>query len=765
MEASHSQRVNLRRAALAKSHRPVQSVFPPTRTPVVGSASVGSLIVEVTPEALVEVEAAVKRAEDTPRVVDNPKTGKAEPRPSRVRSEVGAISQVELWGPSDRRSFSAAEAIEWLRDPQTGGGYLLEVFWLPKSRTELDTVATRRRSLLRSFETGLRQLGPGLRAGALEDSTIALPVLFVRLEQGDGPPYVQIVPTPAGRADERRSTPDLRLERHEALLRFLDSHPLVRAIHLPPKVVSASVGGAALDTRLRMPEPDDRSYPRIGIVDGGVSDVLSPWIVDRYGLLAEEDRNDAHGTFIGGLLVAGATANLHCSLEPDGCEIVDMDVFPVEASFGDYYPKGVTDFFDELEAAIARCRSEYDVRVINMSLNLTSPASTDTYSYFAARLDGLADKHDVIIVLSAGNVQEADARGEWSTDPGKNLALLAVSRNDSILTPAESVRHVAVAALNPPAHGGCVALAPAAYSRRGPGLRSGVKPDLAHIGGALCYDPQIGHGLISVLPSGEADSDCGTSYAAPLVARTLAQLDYAIEGETRRETLLSLLIHSATVPEPLRNPALRDVARDLVGFGKPACTSEMLSTEDHEITLVFESRVLPNTELVFPFSWPKSLVDTKGKCRGQVRMTLVARPPLDHRHGAEFVRVNLDAALQQETENGYRGRLTPTFVPENVTDTHEKDLIDHALKWGPVKTFHGRFPRGVGRSSNWRIHVEYLVRALESLPAEGVPFTLVLTIADPAKEAPVFQEMRQTLRALGTVTADIRTAARLRPRT
>jgi len=40
----------------------------------------------------------------------------------------------------------------------------------------------------------------------------------------------------------------------------------------------------------------------------------------------------------------------------------------------------------------------------------------------------------------------------------------------------------------------------------------------------------------------------------------------------------------------------------------------------------------------------------------------------------------------------------------------------------------------------------------------------VVSVVDPAEAAPVFQEIRQSLRALGTVTSDIRTAARLRPR-
>jgi len=291
-----------------------------------------------------------------------------------------------------------------------------------------------------------------------------------------------------------------------------------------------------------------------------------------------------------------------------------------------------------------------------------------------------------------------------------------------------------------------------------------VKPDLAHIGGALARDATVGHGLFSLLPTGDAETSCGTSYAAPLVARTLAQLDAAIEGETKRETLLALLIHGARVPAPLTDKTLMSVARDLVGFGMPTNAVDILQTDDHEIALVFESRILPNTEMNFQFAWPPSLVGADGTCRGVARVTLVARPPFDVRHGAEFVRVNLDAKLQQEHKGAWKGRLVPTFLPEGASDGLEQDRIEHALKWGPVKTYQGRFPKGVGASSNWRVQVEYIARALETMPPDGVPFTLVLTIADIEKAAPVFRELRQALRTQGVALSDIHTAVRVRPR-
>ena len=61
--------------------------------------------------------------------------------------------------------------------------------------------------------------------------------------------------------------------------------------------------------------------------------------------------------------------------------------------------------------------------------------------------------------------------------------------------------------------------------------------------------------------------------------------------------------------------------------------------------------------------------------------------------------------------------------------------------------------------------VNYLTRAGEEFPEEGVPFTAVLTLRDATGEAPVFDEMRQTLRARNVQVEDIRTAARVATRT
>ena len=83
------------------------------------------------------------------------------------------------------------------------------------------------------------------------------------------------------------------------------------------------------------------------------------------------------------------------------------------------------------------------------------------------------------------------------------------------------------------------------------------------------------------------------------------------------------------------------------------------------------------------------------------------------------------------------------------------------MEWSPVKTYGRHISRGVGKSSSWRLVVDYLTRANEPFPSAGVPFTVLLTISDPEGTAPVFNAMRQTLQSLGVQISDIRTAARV----
>ncbi len=325
------------------------------------------------------------------------------------------------------------------------------------------------------------------------------------------------------------------------------------------------------------------------------------------------------------------------------------------------------------------------------------------------------------------------------------------SPKDTIFKPA-SVRSISVGALNPP---GCgqVEGAPTVYTTRGPGLQVGVKPDVAAFGGAGSTAPGASTGLSSINPAGVRQAVAGTSYAAPLVARALAGLDAATEGGLTTEALRALLLHHAAVPEPLTKRGLKDLGRQFTGFGQPGRVLDMLETDDHQITLLFQSRLSIGERkpviLRFPFTWPQPLT-TDGACSGRARITLVYSPPLDPAFGAEFVRINLEASLKQrQTEPAndgsarYLNQIDSRYLPGSAQmAAPEKALIDHGLKWWPAKQYASTFDKR-GDSSTVVASGLSLVRAEAQFPAEGVPFAVLLTLEDPDGTRPVFPEFRQ----------------------
>jgi Subtilase family len=781
-------KVILRRDAWAKSHRPLSALFKSTRIALVGGGDLGEMYFEARPRALRAIAQDIAAAEEQTRLKLDKARNKMVPNPSPARSETGAIEKIELYGPRDRRSFSVEEAITWLARPMTGSAYHIELFDMPPPHSQLDAYDPNRQKLYSTFLEGLAALGDGLTVQRLPMRDRLQPFISARLERSARPPTLLLdSPAPPERRRPTDVAPfDQTIERHRRLLLFLDHHPLVRHIDLPPVVVrtidgievsaqAAAAEGRAQPEEFTLPTRNStRTYPRMGVIDGGISPELADWVIDRWDLLDSADADLAHGTFIGGLAVAGNALNGNgiCA-EADGAEIVDVAVYPDDqnaVAFASYFPHGVSQFFEEIEYAIADAKARHGVRVFNMSLNIQHPAQPDRYSQFASRMDQIAEANDAVLFLPTGNTAPQDLRPEWPADETQALVNLASARNDALLMPAESVRNVAVAALNPPDVPTSLAYAPTRYSRRGPGLRAGVKPDLAHVGGSGSPQSPSGHGLFSIRPDGSISDGCGTSYATPIAAKTAAVLEHSIEGSVSRETLICLLLHHAQMPTLLQSKTLRGIARDLVGFGKPPSAIEILEGDDHQITLVFASRLRRDQQIAFNFAWPASLVDPDGACRGSARLTLVSTPPLDPRFGSEFVRINIDAALQQEDFDKedklhWKRRLDPIYLPGKAeSPVIEAERIEHGLKWSPVKAFARTIPNGIGKSSNWRLFVEYLTRAGEQVPENGVPFTAILTISDPMGEQPIFTDMRQSLQALGVRIEDIRTAARIATR-
>lgn len=767
-------RVKLRERALAKSHRPVRALFKKDKFPCVGASGLGELYYFADGDDLLGLVDAISEAEPHTNWVEA--DGKWVARPTQIRSDVGAVEDISIPDPVSKRRFDTQTAVNWLADPRTGGFYLLELFENPKDadlRASVDHVIPEDSTpLAKSLELLVEGLGSGVVAWRLPQAGGETPIAL-KLTQREEPPLL----SGTRPADSALAKLDNDVSRHEAALQRLVQHPSVRRISLPLRVELSDVSGIPGNATGGLPARSSTSrYPKIGIVDSGLGTALAPWTLGRHDFLAPDEVDQKHGSFVGGLIVGAASLNPSLpGLEVDGCDLVDLALFPA-GDFFDSYRNGFDDFLAEMDQAIGEAVRDHGIRIVNLSINAVAPVEPDHYSYYAARLDQIANKHDVIIVNSAGNLPGGALRAPWPKRPKDAVQYFATRTDpDTIFVPTESAHAISVGAINPPGcsthHSGL----PTTYTRRGPGLRVGCKPDVAHFGGNDGSGPAADHLLSSIAPDGTVITDCGTSFAAPLVAKTLASLENSIEGYLPPHTLRALMIHNCVTPGALIARGLSTLARQFVGFGVPRKTSDMLVTDDSSITLVFQS-VIPNDVkrpkvLRFDFDWPQALIDpTTGACLGEATATLVYEPPIDRAFGAEFVRVNLDAkllqrrlAVRKDGTASYRDRFEQSFLPKTSGQpVPEKELINQGLKWWPTKRYRARLGPGTVESTRWRIEVSAVRRAEALFPQTGIPFSLVVTIRDPDGVAPVFQQLRRELQASRVQLAELRTHQRIR---
>lgn len=773
-------KVQMRNEALAKSYRPVWWLFKPDQFPCVGADAVGTLYFRAPLIYLKALRQRIEQAEASVEIKYRRADNKPYKAPTIARAEVGAVESIEIAPPEQKRAFSTAAALAALDDPRAVSGYQVELFETPSERVIADDPLGRI-ALRRSLEQLLLSLGMGARS-YLAFEVGRTPVLEVQLTTQ---PVAALIDNRAGVAGSDIglsigvSSMDRSPERHEAALAALQRHPLVRAI-LPPVLLEltddrSNPPSDAAAGPVSIPSPQAQSiYPIVGVIDSGVAPIFDNWVSGRFDYLSAGEYDAVHGTNVAGLLTIGQSLNSAAiAPEANGCHLYDIPLYP-SGPFMARYPKGFSDFLEEIEQAVAEAKSERGVRVFNLSINAIAPVERHRYSIYASRLDQIADSYGVIFVNSAGNLPPSQSRSAWQKRPVDVINYFASRTSpDTIFKPAESVRSISVGALNPP-NTDQIEDAPTVYTTRGPGLQVGVKPDVACYGGAGGGAPAKPTGLSSVSFRGTKQDVVGTSFAAPLVARTLAGLDVATEGGLSVEALRAMLLHHTTMPEPLTKRGLKEIARQFAGFGKPHAVSTMLETDDHQISLLFQSRLSIGEKkpviLRFPFTWPQSLV-TDGRCSGRAKITLVYAPPLDPAFGAEFVRVNLEASLKQRqpepASDGsvrFTNQIAARYLPKSTNlAIPEKALIDHGLKWWPAKQYESAFIEN-GSSSQWRLEVTSLVRAEAQFPAEGVPFAVILTLEDPGGDQPVFQEMRQWLQASNAVAQDVRTATRLRPR-
>lgn len=252
--------------------------------------------------------------------------------------------------------------------------------------------------------------------------------------------------------------------------------------------------------------PPPAEEPTIGIIDTALFEdaYFADWVASHNMLDAaigidEDDRK--HGTAVSSIVVDGPSLNP--SLD-DGCGRFRVEHFAVAKA-------GRFSSFEVMRKIREIVQNNLHIKVWNLSLGSEFGVQSSSISPEAALLDRLQYLYDIVFVVAGTNKTKADG-------------------DERIGAPADSINSLVVNSVD-------LEDRPASYSRHGPVLSFFAKPDIAYYGGT--HDAPL-----MVAGRYAAYEDCGTSLAAPWMARKMAYLMCVMD--LPREVAKALVIDSAT---------------------------------------------------------------------------------------------------------------------------------------------------------------------------------------------------------------------------
>lgn len=383
-------------------------------------------------------------------------------------------------------------------------------------------------------------------------------------------------------------------------------------------------------TEEELPNPEPRPAAPVGLIDDEVIDhpLIEPSIASRRSIPADREWSapSDHGTFVAGLLICGdieaalagnanwsAISPIHVArvLEPDS-EFPDRAIFPSDE------PVHMV-----IEQAIRDLHRDHQVRVFNLSITDDFAFDGPHLSLWSERMDELARELDVVVVVAAGNHRpELDPRDmldtypQWLIGDGAGLAEPGAAVN--VLTVGAVARHDAPQRANGEARVGDRAIAsahePSPFTRSGPGVAGGIKPDLVHFGGNWVVNDvdmleERDHG-VSVVSLRARDGRLfgvanGTSFSAPRVTRLAAEILARYPGRSANyvRALIGATARPLSAPTSMK-PAQR---RRAAGNGL-ASEVDALDSGRTRVALTYEGEIEPDSTLIHPVPIPDDFV-------------------------------------------------------------------------------------------------------------------------------------------------------------
>lgn len=438
------------------------------------------------------------------------------------------------------------------------------------------------------------------------------------------------------------------------------------------------------DTILSIPPPTNEST--IGVIDTmfDKSVYFSQW-VEFKNMLPEEISISAedftHGTAVSSIIVDGPSFNPHLN---DGCGRFRVRHFGV-ASGGKFSSFTILRDINEIISL------NKDIKVWNLSLGSNLEINSNFISPEAAILDRIQYENDVIFII-AGTNKDSNAR--------ESLAIGA---------PADSINSLVVNSVSSNNH-------PASYSRKGPVLSFFTKPDVSYYGGdsekAMRVCTSLGERFV-----------CGTSFAAPWIARKMSYLIDVLG--LSREVAKALLINSAT------SWSKQEFDSSLIGHGiVPIHINSIVHSSEDEIQFILSG--VKEMYDTYNFNIPIPL--SKEKYPFITKVTLCYFPWCSRNQGVDYTNTELEIQFGRVTEKGikpidnnYQSSLSDHY-------TWEEDARKFFRKWDNVKHIQETLKKGnrakksYGKGT-WGISLKTKER-LEDKYGVGIKFGVVVTIKE-----------------------------------
>lgn len=484
------------------------------------------------------------------------------------------------------------------------------------------------------------------------------------------------------------------------------------------------------------PLPPDADAPTVCVIDSGIQEehILLEPAIDKensycflpgrsHSDIADYVRPGGHGTRVAGAVLYKETV-IRSGETPlefwiQNARILDDDCrLPVEL----FPPAAIREVVERFHLG------PRGTRIFNHSINVAAPCRTRHMSAWAAEMDALCEKYDVLIVQSSGNLPcsnpapSCGLREHLEADRPYPGYLSELSCR--IANPAQSLQALTVGSV---AYGvfedeewrsfASETGHPSAFSRSGFGIWGVIKPEVVEFGGDnLCTSnrppdvdsPTVGRECYPELvrstmypPGPAADRDqVGTSYAAPKVAHIAAKIQEILPDES---CLLyrALIVQSARWPEWAckdENALNRLNTLRWIGYGVPEL-ERATSNTPHRTTLITsrdrdgenELRIKARECHVFQVPIPSSMRRQADEFDILIEVTLsyAAQPRRTRRNLRRYLSTWVDwkssklgesidsfklRALKDEDDGGNHARGTP--IPW---------MLDANPQWGTIR--------------------------------------------------------------------------------